>query len=75
MIKNRDDLLDQLANELTNTRLHHVSLGYLEAVLLEDGKEIIAGGVGTIMGFLACNTYYSDEGDWSQADTAVVRVL
>jgi|TARA_Y100000034_G_scaffold121388_1_gene165528 hypothetical protein len=72
-IKRANELLHLIAAGLNQHK--QVALCNLEVALLCGGEEVLVADVQTVLDYLANDIYWNEDGDWSSADTAVVRSL
>lgn len=72
-IKNCHELLQIIAAGVNHYSNHHVY--NLEVTFTDEGEEVLTTDVATALDYLANDIYWNEEGDWSNANSAEVRVM
>lgn len=72
-IKYHDSLLQQIADGLDCIG-PETPLCYIEIDLYQDFERKLKAPLATMLNYLANDTYWNEEADWSEADTAIVTI-
>ena len=72
-IKYRDDLLQLVIDGINKYK--DKTIASLEVVLYKDKEAIFTADLATTLNYLINDIYWNEEGDWSDANLAEVRVM
>jgi len=72
-IMNAGKLLQDISDGINQH--HQNSIACLEVIFYEDGEEVLKTGLPTALNYLANDIYWNEEGNWSLADMAKIKVM